>query len=185
MQIHNQTFIGYADGTIPELDAGTHPDQQVLNQHALHAEIARLNRIIQTLMNRTEHIASTQGPDFTLSQTAVALENPVRHPSDEMEAVLLENEKVIRALREGEAHFRQLFERHSAVMLLIDHQSRIIVDANPAAAQFYGYPLESLRGMNVSRINAQPESEIQQQRQQAIIGARNTFCFDHRLANGA
>jgi len=177
MQIHNQNLTGCTDGTTP--------DQQEPSQLALHAEIARLNRIIQALMNRTEHIASTQEPDFILSQTANALENPVRHPSDEIETVLLENEKVIRALRESEAHFRQLFERHNAVMLLIDHQSRIIVDANPAAAQFYGYPLESLRGMNVSRINAQPESEIRQQRQQAIIGERNTFCFDHRLANGA
>ena len=176
MQIHNQNLTGCTDGTTP--------DQQEPSQLTLHAEIARLNRIIQTLMNRTEHIASTQGPDFILSQTANALENPVRHPSDEIETVLLENEKVIRALRESEAHFRQLFERHNAVMLLIDHQSRIIVDANPAAAQFYGYPLESLRGMNVSRINAQPESEIRQQRQQAIIGERNTFGFDHRLANG-
>jgi len=91
---------------------------------------------------------------------------------------------VTRELRESEAFFRQLFERHSAVMLLIDYQSHVIVDANPAAAQFYGYPLESLRGMNVSRINAQPEPEIHQQRQQAIIGERNRFVFDHRLANG-
>jgi diguanylate cyclase (GGDEF)-like protein/PAS domain S-box-containing protein len=184
MQIHNQNLIGCAVGTTPELDARAHPDQRETNQHALHAEIARLNKIIQALMNSAEHAASNQGPDFILSQTANALENPARHPADEIETVLLENEKVIRALRESEAHFRQLFERHNAVMLLIDPQSRIIVDANPAAAQFYGYPLESLRGMNVSRINAQPESEIRQQRQQAIIGERNTFGFDHRLANG-
>ena len=184
MKIHNQTSVGCADSTPPELDAGAHPDQQEPSEHDLHAEIARLNRIIQTLMNRTEHIASTQEPEFILSQTANALENRVRQPSDEIENVLLESEKVIRALREREAHFRQLFERHNAVMLLIDHQSRIIVDANPAAAQFYGYPLESLRGMNVSRINAQPESEIQRQRQQAILGKQNTFVFDHRLANG-
>ena len=94
-------------------------------------------------------------------------------------------EERTRELRESEASFRQLFERHSAVMLLIDHQSHIIVDANPAAAQFYGYPLESLRGMNVSRINAQSESEIHQQRQQAITGEQNRFGFYHRLANGA
>jgi diguanylate cyclase (GGDEF)-like protein/PAS domain S-box-containing protein len=184
MQIHNQTFIGCADGATPGSDTGAHPEQQEPGQHALHAEIARLNKIIQALTNRTEHIRSTQGSDFTLSQAAIALENPARHPSDEMEAVLLENEKVIRSLRESEAHFRQLFERHSAVMLLIDHQSLIIVDANPAAAQFYGYPLESLRGMSVNRINAQPESEIHQQRQQAIIGEQNRFVFEHRLANG-
>jgi tRNA(Arg) A34 adenosine deaminase TadA len=51
MQIHNQNLIGCAVGTTPELDARAHPDQRETNQHALHAEIARLNKIIQALMN--------------------------------------------------------------------------------------------------------------------------------------
>ena len=85
-------------------------------------------------------------------------------------------------LRESEAYFRQLFELHCDVMLLIDHQSGIIVDANPAAAQFYGYPLEILRGMNVSRINAQDESAIHPQRQETITGEQGTLTIDHRLA---
>jgi len=88
------------------------------------------------------------------------------------------------ALSESEARFRQLFERHHDVMLLIDHQSGIIVDANPAAAEFYGYPLKTLRGMNVSQINTQPESEIHPQRQKAIAGKQGEFVFEHRLANG-
>jgi len=46
------------------------------------------------------------------------------------------------------------------------------------------YPLESLRGMNVKHINVQPESEIQPQRQRAIIGEQNRFGFDHRLDSG-
>lgn len=88
-------------------------------------------------------------------------------------------------LREADAYFRRLFELHRDVMLLIDFQSGIIVDANPAAAQFYGYPLEALRGMSVSRINAQHESEILQQRQKAIAGEQNIFSFEHRLADGS
>lgn len=85
---------------------------------------------------------------------------------------------------EIEASFRQLFERHHDVMLLIDHQAGIIVDANPSAAEFYGYPLKTLRGMSVSQINAQPESVIHPQRQQAIAGDQRKFLFEHRLANG-
>ena len=84
-------------------------------------------------------------------------------------------------LRESEAFFRQLFDLHSDVMLLIDHQSGIIVDANPSAVQFYGYPLEILRGMSVSQINAQTESVISQQRQKAISGEQNIFSFDPSL----
>lgn len=185
MKRHDQILIGCADGITPELGSEAVLGTQEPSQYALQAEIARLNRIIQVLLNRSEQVSNIEEAGLTQSQTARALENLAKLPSDEIAAVLLENEKVIRSLRESEAHFRQLFERHSSVMLLIDHQSLIIVDANPAAAQFYGYSLESLRGMHVSRINAQSESEIQQQRQQAIIGAQNRFVFDHRLASGA
>jgi len=85
--------------------------------------------------------------------------------------------------REGEDLFRLMFENHSAIMLLIDPVSRIIVDANASAAEFYGYPRERLRNMSVERINAQPESEIASQRQQAMQGERSSFIFVHRLAN--
>ena len=79
--------------------------------------------------------------------------------------------------------FKQMFERHAAVMLLIDPEALIIVDANFAAANFYGYPLEMMRGMPVSRINAQPESEISPQRELAIRGEKSSFVFSHRLAD--
>lgn len=115
---------------------------------ALHAEIARLNKIILELTGRVER-----------------QERGVASP-------------------ESESLFRQMFERHTAVMLLIDPESRTIVDANAAAANFYGFPLERLRGMSVSCINAQPEAEISPLRQQAIKGEKNSFVFDHRLADG-
>lgn len=81
--------------------------------------------------------------------------------------------------------FKQMFERHAAVMLLIDPVALVIVDANISAANFYGYPLEEMRGMPVSRINAQPESEISPQRELAIRGEKSSFVFHHRLADDA
>ena len=79
--------------------------------------------------------------------------------------------------------FRQMFECHSAVMLLIDPQELIIVDVNLAAANFYGYTREVMRGMPVSRINAQPESEISPQRELAMRGEKTSFTFNHRLSD--
>lgn len=102
---------------------------------------------------------------------------------EETEALLLESELTIRDLRESEAFFRQLFEQHNSIMLLIDYQALVIVDANIAASKFYGYPIEILRGMKVSKINAQSESEILPLRQQAIIGVGSKFVLEHRLAN--
>lgn len=80
--------------------------------------------------------------------------------------------------------FRQMFELHCSVMLLVDPQARVIVDANPAAANFYGYALESLRGMSVDYINVQSEEEIAPLRYSALSGERNQFILDHRLASG-
>lgn len=80
--------------------------------------------------------------------------------------------------------YRQMFELHSSVMLLVDPISRVIVEANLAAANFYGYSLESLRGMSVSHINAQTEEEIAPKRVQALQGETQKLTFDHRLSNG-
>ncbi|MFA6203493.1 MAG: PAS domain S-box protein, partial [Gallionella sp.] len=89
------------------------------------------------------------------------------------------------ALRESESRFRQMFEKHSAVMLLIDTESGQIVNANSAAAHFYGYSLESLRGMNINCINTLPEAKINELIHQAHKENRNYFLFEHRLADGS
>ncbi|BCK87300.1 hypothetical protein MIZ01_1072 [Sideroxyarcus emersonii] len=95
-----------------------------------------------------------------------------------------ERKQMLAELRESEERFRQMFERHSAVMLLIEPGSGMIVDANPAAARFYGYPLENLRGKLLSSINTLSETEIAREMQHAIDDHRDYFVFDHRLANG-
>ena len=79
-----------------------------INEHALQAEIARLNKIIQSLMNRAERNASLQGSDFNLFQTAITLEDQVRRRTVELEAALRENEKITRDLRESESRIRHL-----------------------------------------------------------------------------
>lgn len=45
--------------------------------------------------------------------------------------------------------YRQMFEYNEAVQLLLDPETRCLVDVNPAAARFYGYPREEMRGMPV------------------------------------
>ena len=57
------------------------------------------------------------------------------------------------ALRESEARHRQMFEQNRAVKLLIDPSSGAIVEANPAAAAFYGYSLEALGRMKIIDLN--------------------------------
>ncbi len=87
-------------------------------------------------------------------------------------------------LRRSEEHFRGLFHRHDAVMLLVDPASGRIVDANAAAARFYGYPADLLRAMSVAEINMLGEEQIAAERRNALEQRRNYFIFPHRLADG-
>lgn len=82
------------------------PDRAEPNEKTWHAEIARLNKIIQALMNRAERNASVLGSDFNLFHTAITLETQVRRRTEELQAALQENEKITRALRESESQIR-------------------------------------------------------------------------------
>ncbi len=88
------------------------------------------------------------------------------------------------ALRQSEARFRQLFTDCAAVQLLIDPGSGRIVDANTAAAAFYGYSTDELRGMAVARINTMGDALIAEAMSQARVRQVGRFEFTHRLASG-
>ena len=88
------------------------------------------------------------------------------------------------ALRESEALYHAMFDKISAVKLLIDPQDGSIVRANQAAAEFYGYPIEQLERMNINRINTLPEKHIYEQLQQTANRNSAHYAFQHRLASG-
>jgi PAS domain S-box-containing protein len=95
-----------------------------------------------------------------------------------------ERKQMEEALRESEERFRGMFEKHHAVMLLIEPGSGKIIDANQAAADYYGYPLETLRCMVIQDINMLSPEQIAQERQRAAHEERSYFVFPHRLASG-
>ncbi|MBI3144304.1 MAG: diguanylate cyclase [Pseudogulbenkiania sp.] len=88
------------------------------------------------------------------------------------------------ALCDSEAHFRQLFYDHDAVMMLVDPHSGTIADANPSAERFYGYPREAMVGMPLSRINILSQDELADKYRSAFSKEQNSFIFRHRLASG-
>ncbi len=84
----------------------------------------------------------------------------------------------------AEPGFREVFEGHGTVMLLIDPGSGEIVDANPAAAAFYGYSRNMLRLMNINQINSFTPEQTEQELALAARAGRSYFIFRHRLASG-
>ncbi len=101
--------------------------------------------------------------------------------SMETERLRMESEE---ALRMSEERFRNMFNRHRAVMLLIDSESGSIVDANDAAAEFYGYTRQQFSSLKIEEINQLSEGAVAAERQKAAVGQRGHFIFPHRLADG-
>ncbi|WDP92164.1 MAG: PAS domain S-box protein [Desulfobacter sp.] len=88
-------------------------------------------------------------------------------------------------LKSSQRRFRNIFENPHSVMLIIEWGSGDIIDANPAAAQFYGWTREELRKMNINRINTLDREEIRRTMYEAKAQERNFFSFRHRLKNGS
>ena len=113
--------------------------------------------------------------------TYEALEQRVR----ELEASNLDLKRTKEALRESEALFRNLFERHAAVQLVIDPDSGTIIDANDAASAFYGWTKGQLQQIRIQDINILSPEEIRQEMEKARTSQRIYFEFHHRLKDGS
>ena len=95
-----------------------------------------------------------------------------------------EHKRLVKDLSSSETRFRAFFEKNSSVMLLVDPEKHCLIDANEAAARFYGYPRQRLIGMPISEINTMPEQEIAAEIQQVMKLSAKRLHFKHRLASG-
>jgi PAS domain S-box-containing protein len=86
------------------------------------------------------------------------------------------------ALRESEARFRNLFATNCTVQLLIDAETGVILDANPAAREFYGLTHAELKGMDISRIAVLPLASQGDFLKAALGGEIRRFRLGRRLA---
>lgn len=87
--------------------------------------------------------------------------------------------------RESEELYRKIFEDHAAVKLMIDPDSGAILDANNAAANFYGWSREKLRTLRIQEINTLSPEEVGAEMEKARGLKRVQFEFRHRLADGS
>ncbi len=63
------------------------------------------------------------------------------------------------ALRRSEQHYRGLFENAHDAVLLLDAERYVVIDANPAACELYGYARREFVGLQVSAF-AMPDTDI-------------------------
>ena len=81
--------------------------------------------------------------------------------------------------------YRSIFVNSHAVMLILDPGSGRIIDANPAAEAFYGWPHDVLTRMHITDINTLSPAEVARELKAAQALQRNHFEFRHRRADGS
>ncbi|MDL1899418.1 PAS domain S-box protein [Anaerolineae bacterium CFX9] len=80
-------------------------------------------------------------------------------------------------LYKADRRWTQVFEDNLAIKLIVDiDHGGAIVHANQAACEYYGYPLEDLRRLSLSDLDATRESSTKP--------LQTLFSFRHRTANG-
>lgn len=113
-------------------DSASEPDA-----NKLRSEVARLNKVVKALMDRSERSAGGQGSEYGLFQTAVTLHQEVRARTADLEAALRENERIDRDLRESEARFRGLVNQSLVGIAVIEDEK--ITYSNDKFNEMFGY----------------------------------------------
>ena len=96
-----------------------------------------------------------------------------------------EHKRAEKAIRKSEQTFRNLFDHHAAVKLIIDPATGRIIAGNHAAEEFYGWSRKTLAKMNIQQINTKSPEEIKEFMKKAMDQKKIHFDFQHRLADGS
>ena len=86
---------------------------------------------------------------------------------------------------QNDAFFMTVFVSHPAVMLLVDAETGDVTDANPAAAEFYGWPVEQLRAMNMRQIDATSWARRESWLKELAARKQGRFVTMHRKTDGS
>ncbi len=151
-------------------------------------------RIVSNLVNPPGEMYFSSGPTnavyllgyqmmFLAFTFAFVLMINQRLVSD-LEKDIQDRTQIEQKLQESEALYRQMFFNHSAVMLLVNPTTGMIVGANPASAEYYGYSMDELQKMRVSDINQLPVEKITRLLQEVQAQQSNYNIEPHKLASG-
>lgn len=86
-------------------------------------------------------------------------------------------------LLESELRYRSMFENNYAVMLLVDSENAAIVDANPAASDYYGYSHDEMIVKNLAEISFLDKKTLLDRLNLSVTGNKNHFISKHKLKN--
>ncbi len=157
--------------------------------------IDELRRLTQDMPTRLMSGSIITWPGNTIIETKHLVDN-FKAMAELLKAKFIENRQIhesleqrveerTRELRDSEALFKNLFEHHAAIKLIIDPITGNIIDANQAAADFYGWSRERLKRMMIQQINTLSPEQIKKEMEKARAKKQIHFEFQHRRADGS
>ncbi len=96
----------------------------------------------------------------------------------------MKRDRLTGELEASEARYRSLFKNNHAVMLVTDPEDGRIVDANPAAARFYGWSVGDLTRRSISDIHIQTGEDVEAWGVGVQAANDSTSRVRHRLGTG-
>lgn len=108
----------------------------------------------------------------------------LRKTCEILRAEIEERKLLGKALLASQEQLSQMFEKSLVSKLLIDAETGAILNANPAACNFYGYTLEQLKNMTIMEISAFPREGVLDELALTAEEKRRHFCSLQQLASG-
>ena len=80
--------------------------------------------------------------------------------------------------------YKAIFNNEHVVMMIINSETKEIIEVNPAAVKFYGWSRKEMLEMLISDINSLKKDEIDKELHLAKTKKRDYFIFKHKIKNG-
>jgi diguanylate cyclase (GGDEF)-like protein/PAS domain S-box-containing protein len=112
----------------------------------LHAEIARLEKIVAALIERAEAVGVPGRNEFGVFEATVLLEDQVRNRTHALKVALGQLEETNRALRESRAELRAIFDLMPNPLAISTPTDETLLGASRSFADFFGARPEDLTG---------------------------------------
>ena len=139
-------------------------------------------RVVTVELDKPIH----DGSVLTTLWEFVCLTDPQGAPTELqcMGVDITERNSTLEQLQQSEKRYRQMFELIRLPKLIVSPETGAIIDANPAAVEFYGYPLETLTSMSMMDINQADPDEISKKIHEVLPGNATSCDFVQKLADG-
>lgn len=199
--IQDVYFESELDGTILEispsiyrLSAGLTTREDVIGKSAFdfYQTGKRRDELITAIQKEGSvqsfeiNLKNLNGDLFPVSVTATFVANSSGQPIKLVGSMhdITSQKHAEKVLSESEAWYRSMFYDNKTVMYVLDPDNGAFVDANEAAAEYYGWPLKELLTKNISEINTISGQELKDLLQQRKKETSMKYEYQHRLASG-